>query len=238
MVLEQTRATLDGINIDLRNRWNKLYDRNPPFKLHIQETLSAEISIKSIQLRNVLSSREPAQCGNAECFRQKRERVHRILIYRRCKMELQNAEQCFPSIWNKPGTSEVIDKVSGEALCHITLLCRDVICETNKCTTCCPTAKFSCDACKMKGINYYSGHQVCGSYAEDCMLPVIYVKNCQNDAIKKSVMSIIWFILDLMMVLKKQNLTYLPLLRWTNLPQVICNSNELQPENYFVGQKQ
>ena len=186
MVLEQTRTTLDGMNIDLRKRWTKLYDRNPLFKLHIQETLSAEISNKSIQLRNVLSSKEPARCWNAECFRRKRERVHRILIYHRCEMELQNAEQCFPLIWNKPGsTSEVIDEVSGEALCHITLLCRDVICETNKCTTGCPTAKFSCDACKMKGINNSSEHQICGSYAEDCMLPVIYVKNCPNDAIKK-----------------------------------------------------
>ena len=186
--IDQTRRKLDGMYIDLRKRWNKLYDRNPPFKLHIQETLSAEISNKSAQLKYVLSSKEPAKCWNAERFRRKRERVHRILIYRRCKMELQNAQPCFPLIWKEPVSSEVIDEVSGDALCHITLLCRDVICEANKCTTGCPTAKFSCDACRMRTYTQRSKDAlfsvVTGSFAEGCTLPIFYVDSAESVATK------------------------------------------------------
>ena len=186
--VRQTRSTLDGMNIDLRKRWIKLYDRNPPFKLHIQETLSAEISNKYLQVQNDISSKEPAQCWNAECSLRKRERVHRILIYHRCKMELQNAQPCFPLIWKEPVSSEVIDEVSGVALCHITLLCRDVICEANKCTTGCPTAKFSCGACRMRTYTQCSKDAllsvVTGSFAEGCTLPIFYKESAEIGAIK------------------------------------------------------
>ena len=175
-IMEQKKTTLDGMNIDLRKRWNKLYDRKPLFELQIQEILSTEILNKSTQIQNELSSKEPAQCWNAD-------RVYRI--YRRCKLEFQNEDQYFPLTWNKPVSSKVIDEVSGEALCHIALLCRDVICETNKCTTGCSLPNFSCGTCRLRALMDSSAIQnVCGSFAEGCMLPTFYVQNDKIGTIK------------------------------------------------------
>ena len=38
----------------------------------------------------------------------------------------------FPSIWKEPDPSASVDDASGVELRHITLLCRDMICECNK----------------------------------------------------------------------------------------------------------
>ena len=164
---------MDIMKIEPRKRWNKLYDRNPPYN-NVQELLSVEIS------RN---------------FFRKYKIASRCLIYRRCQLKSQHEEWCFPLIWNEPGLSNVIDEISGETLCHITLLCRDLICECNKCTTGCTTSEFSCDVCK---VNLFSkpmkgpGHKLTGSFAENCMLPIFYVRTDENHSVKK------WSDIDIM----------------------------------------
>ena len=72
-------------------------------------------------------------------------RIHRLL-----RLKPQSVERCFPLISVEPDSSVSIDEVSGETLSHITRLCRDLICECNKCTTGCAAEKFSCDACNLK----------------------------------------------------------------------------------------
>ena len=122
-------------------------------------------------------------------------RVPRILIYHRKNLKLRNDALSFPLNLNESGSLEDIDEVSGEALCHITQLCRDVICETRRCTTGCPTMKFSCGACRMRYYTQFSNYilsNVCGSFAEGCMLPIFYVQNDKTGAMK------IWSDIDYM----------------------------------------
>ena len=81
--------------------------------------------------------------------------------------------------------------VSGEKLCHITLLCREMICECNTCTTGCtgPTeSKLPCDTCKTIRFTQVATEpirQLSGSFAENCMLPVFYVQTDGNYSVKK-----------------------------------------------------
>ena len=93
----------------------------------------------------------------------------------------------FPLIWKEPDPSAWIEDVSGVVLRHITLLCRDMICECNKCTTGCPESFGSkcCDACKMAVFERF--HQsIFGSFAEGCMLPTFFVPHNElNKGIKK-----------------------------------------------------
>ena len=119
-------------NIDIRKRWNRLYDRSPLFSA-IRQSFSAEISGKMIQLRYLLPAKEPAK--HAVGHFRKNGGISRILIYRRNQMKLHHDDRCLPLIRNKPCSSEVIDELSGQTLSHITLLCRDVICKCNKCAT-------------------------------------------------------------------------------------------------------
>ena len=76
-LLKETESYLDRINIDPRKRWNKIYDRNPRFKVHIQESLSDEISNNTSQLRklNAPSLTEPTQRWNADCLLREYEQI-------------------------------------------------------------------------------------------------------------------------------------------------------------------
>ena len=153
LMLIKQNALMQGMNImriEPRKRWNKLYDRNLPFK-DVRELLSVEISNKITLLRN-------------------------------------DEGWCFPLIWNEPGSSNVIDEVSGENLCHITLLCRDVICECNTCTTGCTRTQFSCESCKLDLTSETLTEpnlQFSGSFAEYSTLPIFHVQTDGNNTVKK-----------------------------------------------------
>ena len=132
---------------------------------------------------------------NVDCLHWKYKPISRILIYRRIQIDSKPGEGCFPLIWNIPDSSTVIDEVSGENLCHITLLCRDVLCECNSCTTGCSGVVFSCGMCQMKlylenttELNF----QYSGSVAENCIPPIFYLQTDGNNSIKK------WSDIDLM----------------------------------------
>ena len=175
--------TMDNWKIDPRKRWNKLYDRNS-----IHELLSAEILTKITQLRNVQPVEGPVKYRNVDSLHRKYKPISRILIYRRIQRDSKHGEGCFPSIWNEPSSSNVIDEVSGENLCHITLLCRDVLCECNSCTTGCTGMEFSCGMCYMKlrlEIGMHLNSQISGSVAENCMPPIFYLQTDGNDSIQK-----------------------------------------------------
>ena len=181
MLLKQDNCirTMGGMEIKPRKRWNKLYDRNPSFKTS-QELLSVEISKKITHIRNVKPVEGPDKYRNVEYQLRKYKMVSESLIYRRCQLKSKHKE---------PGSSNVIDEVSGENLCHITLLCRDIICECNKCTTGCTGLEFICDACKMILLSetFISkpNIKISGSYAEKCMLPIFYVPSDRNNSVKK-----------------------------------------------------
>ena len=181
--------SMDNLKIEPRKRWNKLYDRNSPYEA-VRELLSAEISNKITQLRNVEPVKEPVKHRNVGCLLRKYEIVSKILIYRRCQSKSGHEEGYFPLIWNEPGPSEVIDEVSGETLSNITLLCRDMICEFDKCTTGCTHPYFSCDKCQVNRFTELitgpkSPTMYCGSFAENCMLPIFYLKTDRNCSVKK-----------------------------------------------------
>ena len=234
----QTMAFLERLKIDPRKRWNKLYDRNSPFEI-IQETLSAEISNKIIRLRNGQPIKEPAKRWNVEGHQQYTH-VSKVEIYRRCQMKRQNEERCFPS--SNTGPSEEVnevDEVSGVALSHVTMSCRDMICECSKCTIGCSlwNLKYTCDACKSEYYDHRS-IDISGSLAEDCMIPIFYVQNDAHGLAKKwSDLDIMVFTRRIRLVLKKQNAIFQ---RLSILPDPlldICDSGILEPANYLVGQE-
>ena len=170
---------MNDLKIDPRKRWHKLYDRNPKFK-SVQKLLSVEISNKVYQLRNVQPVVGPVKYRNVDCLLRRYETASRILIYRRCQVE-SHRECYFRRVCNKPGSSSDIDEVSGETLSHITLLCRDVICECNTCTTrTCTGGYLSCDTCSFNFFLSepipYPKSQLSGSFAEHCMLPTFYLQ--------------------------------------------------------------
>ena len=190
LILEQAdrMKAMDDMEIEPRKRWTKYYDRNPPFKA-IQKLLSVEISNKITQLGTVQPEKEPVKYMNVDSLLRNIEAISRIPIYRRSQMKSQHEEGCSPLIWNVPDSSNAIDEVSGEYLSHITLLCRDVICECNKCTTGCTSGSmFSCEACKLDRFSEIAAelyHQNSGSFAEHCMLPTYYVETDGNTSLKK-----------------------------------------------------
>ena len=180
---------LDYIKIEPRKRWNKLYDRNSSFRT-VRELLSAEIANKITQLRIVQPVVGPVKYRNVDCLLRKYKIISRILVYRRCQLESPHENGCFPLIWNEPDSSNVIDQVSGENLCHITLLCRDNICECNICTTGCTGWQSSCEACKLNRFTESMTEttvQVSGSFAERCMLPIFYVQTGDKYSVKNGV---------------------------------------------------
>ena len=185
---ETIRRKMDIMKIEPRKRWNKLYDRKySPLKA-IQELLSVEISNKITQLLTVQPVMQSVKYRNVDCLLRKYERVSRTLIYRRCQLKTQREETCFPLIWDEPDSSNVIDEVSRDNLCHITLLCRDVICECDKCTTGCIPYEFSCGICQTN--NFYEiimepDLQFSGSLAENCMLPIFYIQTDAHYSVKK-----------------------------------------------------
>ena len=180
----QTMLIITGLRIDPRKRWSKLYDRTYSFR-GIRQSLSAEIT----QFQNLLPVKESAERRSAVGQFWRNERVSRILIYCRCQLELRDDGRCFHMVWNEPCLSG-IDEESGQTLSHITLLCRDVICECNKCTTDCPNPRwrFSCEVCTIKDVGERTNTLLTiqsGSCAEDCMLPIFYVHNNENDVVEK-----------------------------------------------------
>ena len=117
-------------------------------------------------------------------------KCYKVRIYHRQAWNERKDGASFPLIWKETNPSASVDDVSGVALRHITLLCRDVISECNKCTTGCPGNKPSCDACELDYKEYVKNRVVTtplyyGSFAEGCMLPTYFIWNEMNEEIKK-----------------------------------------------------
>ena len=184
---EDILKKMNIMNIEPRKRWNKLYDRKTPFRA-IQKLLSAEILNKITELRIFPPITGSAKYHKVERLLRKNTAVSRILIYRRYQLTSQREEGRFPLIWNESGSSDVIDEVSGENLSHIALLCRDVICECNNCTTGCIRYEFYCDRCKLdlaSEMVLEPDQEFSGSFAEHCMLPSFYLQTDGNPSVKK-----------------------------------------------------
>ena len=180
------------IRINPRNRWFKLYERNPRF--------TSTISALSTQLNRAIQARSPnTKSASAETISRSimipmdtHLKYYKVRIYHRQAWNPMKEGTSFPLIWKEPDPSSSVDDVSGVALRHITLLCRDVICECNKCTMGCPSRVLSkpmCDVCLLEpqenNLRVDPSHLYSGSFAEGCMLPTFYVWNEMNEAIKK-----------------------------------------------------
>ena len=183
------------ITITPRNRWFKLYERNPRFTSTIS-ALSTQLH-RTIQARSRFNEDESAGTITTSIVSpsDKYPKCYKVRIYHRQAWNPMKEGASFPSIWKEPDPSASVDDVSGVALRHITLLCRDVICECNKCTVGCPNGVSDpsgrCDACNLDYQEFSMGHvfsliDYSGSFAEGCMLPTFYVRNELNKAIKKS----------------------------------------------------
>ena len=181
-------GTCSLVTINPRNRWFKLYERNPQ--------LTSTTSELSIQLYRTIQARRQIldESSEAETMTRgsliplnKYQKFDKARIYHRHSWNQVDEGGSFPLVWKKPDPSVWVDDVSGVALRHITLLCRDMICECNKCTTGCPdnTRSKYCDACRMDSMQSFIS-QATGSFAEGCMLPTYFVRNELNKSIKKS----------------------------------------------------
>ena len=173
------------IAINPRNRWFKLYERNPRFP-STTSALSTQL-FRTIQgqtrFLDKIAPTETMTRGflSPTDIYPKRNKVR---IYHRQMWNHLDEGGSFPSIWKEPDPSAWIDDVSGVALRHVTLFCRDMICECSKCTTGCPVSSVyrCCDACIWKELEISI---LFGSFAEGCMLPTFFVRNELNQAIKK-----------------------------------------------------
>ena len=189
------------ITINPRNRWFKLYERNPLFTYNTTSALSTQLYM-TIQARRQFLDESvlPVETTISGSLipSDKYPKCYKVRIYHRQTWNHLKEGGSFPSIWKEPDPSAWIDDVSGVALRHITLLCRDMICECNKCTTGCPVGgggpRF-CEACLMKffdSMPIISLSAVSGSVAEGCMLPTFLFQHEFNKAIKK------WSDIDIM----------------------------------------
>ena len=86
---------------------------------------------------------------------------------------------------DKLDSSERIDEISKVPLCHITLLCKDLICEGNNCTDCTEWVSTpTCDSCRLK-FAYESTQLVnkslklvlSGSFNEGTNMPAFQIEN-------------------------------------------------------------
>ena len=139
-----------SITINPRNRWFKLYERNPRFTFTIS-ALSTQLN-QAIEAQSRFTDDEPNK-RIPRCIvipMDKYLKCYKVRIYHRQAWNPMEEGASFPSIWKEPDPSASVDDVSGVALGHITLLCRDVIFECNKCTTgCSPDKRSKCDTCKL-----------------------------------------------------------------------------------------
>ena len=177
------------ITINPRNRWIKLYDRNPLFTSTISALSTQLHRAIQAQSRFIEDKIDEIILRSIVIPMDKYQKCYKVRIYHRQAWNEMKEEASFPSIWKEPDPSASVDDVSGAALRHITLLCRDVICECNKCTTRCPAGK-SCDSCILEYTNFLMNLEItsgsCGSFAEGCMLPIFFVWNESNKALSKS----------------------------------------------------
>ena len=177
------------VKINPRNRWFKLYERNPRFTFTIS-ALSTQLN-RAIQARSRFTDDEPDETIPRSFVipMEQYPKCYKVRIYHRQTSNEMKEGASFPLTWEEPDPSASVDDVSRVALSHITLLCRDVICECNKCTTGCPVNKSECDACKLGKYNCrYSDSspiQCYGSFAEGCLLPTFFDWNEMNEATKK-----------------------------------------------------
>ena len=181
------------LTINPRNRWLKLYERNPRFTATMS-TLLKQLH-QAIQTQSRFTESSPSEKSIPRSIVipiDKYQKCYKVRIYHRQAWNPMKEGASFPSIWKEPDPSASVDDVSGLALRHITLLCRDMICECNKCTKGCNFwGKVGCDTCKQDIHEYLMRHAhpsgiYYGSFAEGCMLPTFYVWNKMNETIKKS----------------------------------------------------
>ena len=175
------------ITINPRNRWFKLYERNPRFFFTTSRLLTQLYRTIQGQIR-FLDERTPTKTMTRGFLTptDKYPECYKVRIYHRQTWNHLEEGGSFPSVWKEPDPSTWIDDVSEVALRHITLLCRDMISECNKCTTGCPVSNVStnCDACSLEEFGITTPPAF-GSSAEGCMLPTFFVRNELNQAIKK-----------------------------------------------------
>ena len=181
--------------VDPRNRWFKLYERNPRFTSTIS-ALSTQLH-STIQAQSQITQSVPTETNAKRSITpmEKYSKCYKVRIFHRQASNWKMEGASFPSIWKEQDQFALVDDVSGVALRHITLLCRDVICECNKCTVGCPSGESGtpgrCDVCQLEYQEYIMRHVqpsmvFCGSFAEGCMLPTFFVCNEFGIAIKKS----------------------------------------------------
>ena len=177
-------ALCSSVAINPRNRWFKLYERNPRFQ-STTSTLSTKLYM-IIQARSQFPESVPAGTTTRGFLipLDKYLKCFKVPIYHRQTWNHLEEGGSFPSVWKQPDPSAWIDDVSGVALRHITFLCRDMICECNKCTTGCTATSDSrhCDACLME---YNASYEISGSFAEGCTIPTFFVRYELNEEFKK-----------------------------------------------------
>ena len=168
-----------NVPINPRERWNKLYDRSsslgmPLDLLTTQETINTELfgdSDANTALNNCLESFESRDLLN--------------------QLDGEQATSLHPVGLHL--TEPSVER-SG-ALCNITFLCRDVICECNNCTTECTyySTEEICDACSIQRFVLFAAYtwdvkhvtfMYSGSFIEGCMLPTFFFRCAVNKAVK------------------------------------------------------
>ena len=182
------------MTINHRRRWFILYERNPRSRFASAiSALSTQLN-RAIQCRSRFTKDEPAEtiARSIVIPMDKYLKRYKVRIYHRQAWNLIKEGASFPSIWKEPDPSALVDDVSGIALRHITLLCRDVISECNKCTVGCPSGGKleECDACRLESHKYDFHREIpvpiySGSFAEGCMLPTFFVWNESNEPKRK-----------------------------------------------------
>ena len=154
------------IKISPRKSWLKLYERNPRFA-STTSALSTQL-YKTIQAQSRFLDKSAPAVTTARGFLNTSDRYpkcYKVCIYHRQTWNHLEGGGSFPSIWKEPDPSAWIDDGSGVALSHITLLCRDMICECSKCTTGCSVDYVSrcCDTCRLDHGNQVLFHrELCG----------------------------------------------------------------------------
>ena len=186
--------TFRRLYINPRKRWYKLYDRNHPFS-RTQDLLVDQIC-EGIQHSEIDRGYFEIGSDTVEIPAKYSMTCVKIRIYHRNQSKLCDDRHSLPSFWDEPDSSENVDAVSQLALSHITLLCRDVICECNRCTTGCSKLidkNRICDACQLNWKEFLDEYfrwrdtisAMCGSFSEGCMLPTFYIFNDVYGTVKK-----------------------------------------------------
>ena len=178
---------LEETTINPRQRWTELYDRSPLFPL-IYRSLNERVRTRTGSSKTESAVRRKPLANLREIF----IKSYETRVYCRSTMNQVNGNLSSFLIWNTPNQSVSIYPLSRASLCHLTFLCRDVICECNKCTTGCVmnnARKKMCDECFLNRFKQPSFDKMlsylAGSVAERCTLPTFFVRKNLNEIVQK-----------------------------------------------------